>query len=75
LEFNPKGLQFNQPVEFKILYKKAKLAKVNEENINLFYYNENLKIWEIQSGKPDIKNKVFKGAISHFSRYALAHSE
>ena len=75
LEFGPEGVHFNQPVEFMMLYKSARLANVNEEKINLFYYNENTKIWEIQTGKPDRRNKMFRGTINHFSRYALAHSE
>jgi len=75
LDFGPEGLQFNNPVEFKMLYKSAKINKVDEDKINLFYYNENLKIWQVMGGKSDKKNKMFKGEIPHFSRYSLAHSE
>jgi len=74
-EFGPEGLQFNNPVEFKMLYKSAKINEAYEDKINLFFYNENLKIWQVKGGQLDKKNKMFNGEINHFSRYALAHSE
>ena len=75
IEFEPDGLHFTQPVEFKILYKAAKLTGVDENTLNLFLHNPDMNMWESLGGKADKINKMFRGEITHFSRYALAHAQ
>lgn len=75
VDLEPDGLVFNHPVTLEMFYKLANLEGVNEEKIKLFYYNEKKDIWEVIGGSVDISNKLFECQITHFSRYALAHSE
>ncbi len=75
VDFYPDGLLFQKSVELEMNYQLADLRDVNESNIKLFYYNENDKIWQHIGGETNVTDKTFKVNISHFSRYALAHSQ
>lgn len=73
--FGPHGLQFRVPAKLELSYKAADLGGVIEQNLRVFYYNERSGVWELIGGKVDIKKKVIRVAIHHFSRYAIAHSQ
>jgi len=71
LEFGPHGLVFNSPVELQLSYKKADLQGIEEEDLKLFYYNEETELWEFIGGEVDDKKKTVIGLLNHFSRYAI----
>lgn len=75
VEFAPEGLQFSIPIKLKMFYKIADLDHVNEEKLKLFYFDRDANLWKLIGGIADLKTKIFKCEISHFSRYALAYSE
>jgi len=70
-EFGPHGLVFNSPVEVQLSYKKADLKGFEEEDLKLFYYNEETELWEFIGGEVDEKKKIVIGFLDHFSRYAI----
>ena len=71
LEFGPHGLVFNSPVEVQLSYKKADLQGIEEEDLKLFYYNEETELWEFIGGEVDEKKKIVIAFLDHFSRYAI----
>jgi len=75
VKFSPEGLNFNKPVLLEMFYNIAELKNIDEEKLKLFYFNEEKNIWELIGGVTDIAKKMFTVEITHFSRYALAHSE
>jgi len=70
-DFGPHGLVFNSPVEVKLSYKKADLQGIEEEDLKLFYYNEETELWEFIGGEVDEKKKIVIAFLDHFSRYAI----
>ena len=70
-EFGPHGLVFNSPVEVKLSYKKADLQGIEEEDLKIFYFNEETELWEFIGGEVDEKKKIIIGFLDHFSRYAI----
>ena len=70
-EFGPHGLVFNSPVEVKLSYKKADLQGIEEEDLKIFYFNEETELWEFIGGEVDEKKKIVIGFLDHFSRYAI----
>jgi hypothetical protein len=70
-EFNPHGLQFNEPVTLWISYKDADLGDVAEENLKIWYFNEDTGMWELIGDVVDTEHKVVGGLLHHFSRYAI----
>lgn len=71
LEFGPHGLNFNKAVNIELSYKMADLSDVNEDDLKLFYYNEDSGLWELIGGEVKKNRKVIKAKIWHFSRYAI----
>ncbi len=70
-EFGPHGLVFNSPVEVQLSYKKADLKGFEEEDLKLFYYNEETELWELIGGEVNEKKKIVIVFLEHFSRYAI----
>ena len=75
VEFSPDDLTFLQSVELQMSYQLAQLKDVSEDKLKLLYYNENENIWQVIGGVSDAVTKIFTANITHFSRYALAHSQ
>jgi hypothetical protein len=71
-EFSPHGITFNRPARIRLSYKDADLQGINEDNIRIWYYNEDDGTWELIGGTVNKSGKCIEGYISHFSRYALA---
>lgn len=72
LEFSPDGIEFNNPVKLELTYKNADLTGVDEDNLKLFFFNEDTEEWEIIGGTVDKKGKRIIAYIKHFSRYAIS---
>ena len=70
-EFSPHGTTFNLPVRVELSYKGADLTGVNEDNLEIRYYNETTGQWELISNQVDKVKKVVIGYTDHFSRYAI----
>jgi hypothetical protein len=70
-EFSPHGTQFNRPVTVWISYKDADLTGVNEEDLKIWYFNEDTGMWELIGDTVDTRNKMVGGILHHFSRYAI----
>lgn len=69
--FGPHGTWFNQPVRVELSYKNADLTGINEEDLRIYYFNENTNIWEAVGGTVDTNNKIVIAYLEHFSRYAI----
>jgi len=72
-EFTPHGIQFNKPVTVWISYKDAELGDINEEDLKIWYYNEDTGLWELIGDVVDTENKMVGGLLNHFSRYAVGY--
>ena len=70
-EFSPHGTQFNSPLTLWISYKDADLTGVDEENLKIWYFNDQLNVWELIGDVVDTENKMVGGLLDHFSRYAI----
>lgn len=70
-EFSPHGTQFNEPLTLWISYKDADLHGINEEDLKIWYFNDQLNVWELIGDVVDTENKVVGGLLDHFSRYAI----
>ncbi|MCH8954838.1 hypothetical protein IIA28_05890, partial [candidate division KSB1 bacterium] len=51
--------------------KKADLQGFKEEDLKIFYYNEETELWEFIGGEVDKKKKIVIAFLDHFSRYAI----
>ncbi len=70
-EFSPHGTTFNLPVRVQLSYKDADLGDINENNLEIRYYNEETGEWEFIGNEVDTSKKVVIGYTDHFSRYAI----
>ena len=70
-EFSPHGVQFNKPVTVWLSYKDADLGDIKEEDLKIWYFNEETELWELIGGEVDEKKKIVIGFLDHFSRYAI----
>lgn len=70
-EFSPHGTVFNNPVQIRLSYKDADLTGINEEDIKIWYFNEEDGVWELIAGEVHSDDKFVQGYIEHFSRYAI----
>ncbi len=70
-DFSPHGTKFNLPVRVELSYKRADLTGVNEDNLEIRYYNETTGQWELIGNQVDKVKKVVIGYTDHFSRYAI----
>ncbi len=70
----PHGIIFNNPVQLTLSYKSANISMADEDNLRIYYYNEETQTWELVGGTVNKVTKTVTGYINHFSRYALARS-
>ena len=70
-EFGTDGLEFDNPVTVTFSYADADLSGVDESNISLAWFNENLSRWLKIDCEVDIVNKTVTGQLKHFSAYGL----
>ena len=70
-EFSPHGTTFNNPVAIRLSYKDADLTGINEEDIKIWYFNEEENVWELIASDVNTGKKHVDGYINHFSRYAI----
>ena len=73
LEFGPHGTQFQRPVILFLSYKAADLNGINEDDLQFFYYNDVIGVWELMPCEVDKVHKRVRVRLQHFSRYALSH--
>ncbi|MCA9735300.1 MAG: hypothetical protein H6696_15340 [Deferribacteres bacterium] len=71
VELSPHGLQFENTVTAMISYAKFDLGTIDENKLRIWYWNENLQLWEMVKGYVDTENKLVVGSLEHFSRYAI----
>ena len=70
-EFSPHGIQFNRPVTVWLSYKDADLGDINEEDLKIWYFNEDAGMWELIGDVVNTEHKMVGGLLHHFSRYAI----
>ncbi|HDS73985.1 MAG TPA: hypothetical protein ENN56_00440 [Firmicutes bacterium] len=73
VELQPHGIQFDKTVELAISYKPADLTGIDLDEINVYYFNENLAVptWERVPNSTSVPGEFEVVApLSHFSRYA-----
>jgi len=71
MEFGPHGTYFNNSVELELSYKTANLDGFDEENLRIYYYNEESGLWDFIGGEVNKRKKTVKVYLDHFSRYAI----
>lgn len=69
--FEPHGTNFDEPVRVELSYKNADLTGVDENGLQIYYYNESIGLWEHVGGEVDTANKIVVCYLEHFSRYAI----
>jgi len=69
--FSPHGAVFLKPVEITLSYKDADLNGINESDLKIWYFNEEVGMWELIGDEVHMDKKYVKGYIEHFSRYAI----
>jgi len=72
VEFGPEGTEFNNPVKVEFSYRLADLGDIDEDDLRVFYYNEDTGEWELIGGEVDKKEKIIRVLLKHFSRYAIS---
>jgi len=70
-EFGPHGSTFNNPVVIRLSYKDADLGNIDEEDLRIWYYDENDDMWEPVGQVVNTVEKYVEGRIPHFSEYAI----
>ncbi|MCA9735302.1 MAG: hypothetical protein H6696_15350 [Deferribacteres bacterium] len=71
VEFSPHGTQFLKPVKIFVSYQDVDLGNISEDDLRLWYWNEEQNVWELIGDTVDKFNKTVNGELHHFSRYAL----
>jgi len=72
----PHGIQFRRAVDLTLSYQGADLSNVNEEALKVFYFNEDLGVWEVVPGSQvDTESLVVTAPLMHFSQYAIGSEE
>lgn len=71
MDFGPHGTYFNHPVRVELSYKMADLSNINEEQLRIWYFNEDTGLWEYIGGRVNTRTKKVIAWLEHFSRYAL----
>ncbi|KAA3618868.1 MAG: hypothetical protein DWQ05_05735 [Calditrichaeota bacterium] len=71
VEFSPHGIEFQKDVTVWISYKDVDLGNINENDLKLWYWNEDDNVWELIGDTVDTDEKMVGGVLEHFSRYAL----
>ncbi|GAB4333076.1 MAG: hypothetical protein Kow0037_11200 [Calditrichia bacterium] len=67
----PHGIWFNNTVILRLSYKEADLTNINEDNLRIWYFNEETNLWELVGGTVNKDKKYVQTEIQHFSRYAI----
>jgi len=70
-ELEPHGIQFQNTVKLQLSYKNFDLGAAAEDDLRIWYYNEDTGMWKLIGGTVDKGNKVVVANIKHFSRYAV----
>lgn len=71
VEFSPHGATFNFPVRVRLSYKDANLTGVNEDNLRIWYFNEQDNMWERCGGIVNKEGKYVETTTTHFSKYGV----
>ena len=75
-ELTPHGRTFNKPVWLKLSYKGADLGGVDESTLAIFYWNEEISVWELVPGGYVNTDQDFVAApLDHFSKYGVGSDE
>ena len=73
-DFGPDGITFSPGATCTLSYRAADVMEEEESELDLYYWNEILEIWEACGATIDTENDLIIGKLSHFSRYAIARS-
>ena len=70
-KFGPHGSTFNNPIVIRLSYKDADLGNIDEEDLRIWYYDENDQMWEPVGQVVNTVEKYVEGTTPHFSRYSV----
>jgi hypothetical protein len=65
------GLNLQQAVIVTLSYSAANTTGINEDSLDVYYYNEKTKTWNPMNGTVDKDNNTITFATTHFSKYAI----
>lgn len=70
-EASVNGLNLQQAVTVTLSYSGANTTGINEDQLDVYYYNETTKTWTPMNGTVDKDNKTMTFTTTHFSKYAI----
>jgi hypothetical protein len=70
-DFGPHGSTFADTVVIRLSYKDADLGGIDEDDLCIWYYDENDQLWEMSGRIVNKTEKYVEGKTTHFSRYAV----
>ncbi len=70
-DLGPHGSTFNNPIVIRLSYKDADLGNIDEEDLRIWYYDENDDMWEPVGQVVNTVEKYVEGTTPHFSRYSV----
>ena len=70
-ELLPHGITFNNPVQIRFSYKNANLTGINEDDLGIWYYDEEENMWHLYGQVVNKDAKYIEGTTTHFSKYRV----
>lgn len=68
---NSSGLNLEKAVTVTLSYSAANVTNINQDLLDIYYYDENKKTWVAMNGKIDKDKKTITFTTTHFSKYAI----
>ncbi|MGI6413063.1 MAG: S-layer homology domain-containing protein [Syntrophomonadaceae bacterium] len=65
------GIYFEQPVTITMSYTQEQLKDLDEDTLDIYYFNEGQKTWEKTNAELNQANKTLTFTTRHFSKYAI----
>lgn len=70
-EASVSGLNLQQAVTVTLSYSAADMTGINEDRLDVYYYNESKKTWTPMKGTVDKDKNTITFTTTHFSKYAI----
>ncbi len=68
---NSSGLNLEKAITVTLSYSAANVTNINQDLLDIYYYDENKKTWVAMNGKIDKDKKTITFTTTHFSKYAI----
>ena len=72
--FGPEGTEFSSPVTLTFSYDDTGMTLAEEEELDIYLYNETSEIWEAQGAAVDTTLNTLTLSVTHFSKYIIGEN-